>query len=163
MRGRGWEKAVKERELGNMQIAGEKIRILETQDPEDQWGAAWQNNTKIPFFRQIQWPGFLVARWQAFNSAGYAIAEAFLFDCGQGTEVVGFTAEVVEASRNIGLGRFMIRLATDQAIRYRKRTILTEVENSNAAALHILDIEDFEKQPDVHPGFTFLKKELKWI
>lgn len=150
-----------------MQIANDRIWIMEEDlsmngPQKEEFLARVRIETPKPFGPI----GLVVAMWWAFTDENKIVAFGHLMhDCPdpQDIETVLLIAHVLESHRHLGLGRFMIRLATDQAIRYRKRAIMAEVENTNEGALKILDEEDFEKQPEQHPGYTLLKKELKWI
>jgi ribosomal protein S18 acetylase RimI-like enzyme len=158
---------MKERELGSMQIAGVTIRVVETT-----LGPETLSQPRVRFMLMapsipllwVELNGTLIcSEWYA-RIGEKDVAWAVLLEnvkdrTGEG---VAIYAAVDDANRRLGLGRFMIRLGTDQAIRYRKRTILAEAENTNEAALKIMDEEEFEVQPEQHPGFTLLKKELKW-
>lgn len=152
---------MKERELGNMQIAGERIVVFENNVAPGSL-VAYSRNT-APLYQSLALSRCLVVtEWTAILSEESGAASAILIETADDKDAVVFDVFVAESHRRLGLGRFMIRLATDQAIRYRKRTILAEVENTNAGALKILDEEDFEIQPEQHPGYTLLKKSLDW-
>lgn len=64
--------------------------------------------------------------------------------------------------RGLGLGKLMARFGTDQAIRYRQRTITAAIDHKNEIALGILDQEDFESSSQPGQEIVRLKKELKW-
>lgn len=152
-----------------MQIANERIvinEIVPNNEPSSNNDQIWCPFTfsSAPFLFEECPPGTeITARWHAALNGTRTIAWGAIIPSINIPEGVVLSAIVVNDYRRLGLGRFMIRLATDQAIRYRKRTIMAEVENTNEGALKILDEEDFEKQPEQHPGYTLLKKELKWI
>jgi ribosomal protein S18 acetylase RimI-like enzyme len=144
-----------------MQVAGERIVVVET-DPTVTWPA------KDEFFKTLRSEspvpagaaGTVVANWFACTETA-VVAFGHLIE--QDVETVWLWVHVLKSHRRLGLGRLMIRLGTDQAIRYRKRTILAQVENTNEPALKILDEEEFEVQPEQHPGFTLMKKTLNWV
>lgn len=156
---------MKERELGTMQIAGKKTVIVETQITEDSphgRRSLFRFNPLAPLMNEMA--GSLIStEWYARSEEGKDVAWGVLIESLKEKDGVVFYASVALDYRRIGLGRFMIRLGTDQAIHYRKRSILVEVESTNEIALKILDEEEFEKQPEQHPGYTLLRKELKWI
>ncbi len=152
---------MKERELGSMQIANERIRVVEKssdvdKDPQTQFSQGW------PPLLDDYLGATVLTEWWAMTEEQKLIGWATLFVTPGIEESVALWACVAEDRRRSGLGKLMIRMGTDQAIRYRKRTIWAEVLATNAAALSILDDEEFEKQPEAHPGFVVLRKELKW-
>ncbi len=156
---------MKERELGHMQIAGEKIRVVEKDaDPDDPVLLEYVRLQERQVFSSshVHELHYSVCDWWAYIDEKTIIASGSLLEMGDDAETVGAIVYVATQYRRLGIGRFMASLVTDQAIYYRKRTILAEVENTNEAALKILDEEEFEVQPEQHPGFTLLKKELKW-
>jgi GNAT superfamily N-acetyltransferase len=126
------------RPLGSMFVAGERIRIEEA----------------------LEFEPTLLSKWLALLDDGTEVGYAYLTR--HETEDVSLWANVNEDYRGIGLGKLLIRLATDQAIYYRRRRITTIVAESNATAIHILETEDFDKTGDAPEGFVFFKKELKW-
>lgn len=155
---------MKERELGTMQIANERIRIIEkpldVDDPiQQEYIRLFEAETStqgVTYDRES-----IIADWWAYSNDKQIVACANIQNQGE-VDTVTFWVYVAKLYRCLGIGKMMLSLVTDQAIRYRKKTILIEVKNDNAAALHMLDVEDFEIQPEQHPGFTLLRKELKW-
>lgn len=152
------------RELASMQIAGEKLRVMEKEfdiSETSEFLDTVNPDEGVMPTRGVNVVGKWL-EWAAFTGESEMASWAALFPM-VGSDSVILWAAVKPKFRGIGLGKLMIRLATDQAIRYRKRMIIVEVKNDNAPALQILDAEDFEKQPEVRAGFTLLKKELKWV
>lgn len=165
-----------ERELGSMQIANERIVITEVPISQEsivvdgvvksvaieRRSPFMDKDAYTPFLHE-QRGGIIQAEWYAETMEGKVVAWAMIVHGLDGPDTVILFACVTTPYRRLGLGKFMIRLGTDQAIRYRKRTILAEVANTNTVALAIAEDEEFEKQPEAHPGFTLLRKELKWL
>lgn len=148
------------RALGGMQIANDRIVVVERELSD-------QERAPFVIYRD---PALLAdshakiyKEWVALTGEQVIVGVGVLFEMGDNESVVVLSAYVSPDYRRVGLGRLMLRFGTDQAIRYRKRTILAKTTDNNAAALRILEDEDFEKQADVLPGYAFFKKELKWV
>lgn len=146
-----------EREIGHIQIANERIRVIEP--------TKGSINPEWPFlpesYREFMENAIF---WQALTEDGSSIAVAgFLQDTPTNAHVL-FWAEVDPKWRGNGLGALMIRLATDQAIHYRKRSIVTKVPAVNLQAIHLLEDQEFEKMREVveTADLMVLRKELKW-
>lgn len=148
------------RALGGMQIANEKISVIEV-------AADWEHDAEFvrswtPIYADIGEPS-PYKRWAALSDSQSAVAIAELAELPDTKDTVLLWAFVGAEYRRVGLGRLMLRFGTDMAIRYRKRTIFAECRPDNAAAIKILEDEEFEKQPERNPGFVLFKKELKWV
>lgn len=144
---------MKGRELGSMYIENDVIQILETdpKETEDERKAFFM--IVAPAIKYYAYDARIVTEWWALVDelpVGYACLTE------RGKEEVQFFVVVTDERRGVGLGKLMIRFATDQAIRHRKRMIVAIVKNDNRA-YSVLEDEGFEP---VEPGL--LRKELKW-
>ena len=159
---------MKDRELAKMQVANDIFLIIEKKlDDED----AVQNEFRQQYLLRQEsfppqvWGGrYVEIAWWAMenetNIVGFgSLSGATLTP----SDTVWLWAYVTEPRRGLGLGKLLMRLGTDLAIRYRKREILTAVPSMSAPALHILDIEDFEIDKARSGEFSVLRKELKWV
>lgn len=147
-----------EREIGYMQIANERIRVVEP--TKGSLNPAW------PFlpesYREFMENAIF---WEALTDDSNDIASAGLLQDAPTDAHVLFWVEVDSKWRGNGLGTLMIRLATDQAIHYRKRSIVTKVPKVNLQAIHLLEDQEFEKLREVVEtvDLVVLRKELKWV
>lgn len=147
-----------EREIGHMQIANERIRVIEP--TKGSLSPAW------PFlpesYREFMENAIF---WQALTEDGNSIAIAGFLQDQPTNEHVLFWVEVDSTWRGNGLGALMIRLATDQAIHYRKRSIVTKVPAVNLQAIHLLEDQEFEKLRGIEDtvDLVVLRKSLKWV
>lgn len=147
-----------ELEIGHMQIANERIRVIEP--TKGSLNPAWPFLPEI--YRSFTENWIL---WQALTADGKSVASAGLLQSEPTDDHVLFWAEVDEKWRGNGLGGLMIRLATDQAIHYRKRSVETMVPVAHKTAIHLLEDQEFEKQLEIESPVpcVVLRKELKWV
>ena len=142
-----------DREIGSMQIENERVVFVET-------NPATMGEAREQFFQSIGLgtTGLLsqiVTEWWAKigeESIGYACLTEYA------NEEVKLLALVIPKYRGTGVGKLMIRLATDQAIRYRKRAIRVNRGDTNEVGLRILEDDEYERPVNE----DVLRKELKW-
>lgn len=152
--------------LGNMQVANEQIRIVETKVPED---VLIKFLARADPSRDIEPPNVIDITWFAFaplenqpiedetkyeRIVGYASLER----SGKDDVVLRWVVDL--DYRSMGVGKLLARFATDQAIHYRMRTI--SAFTNNEVAIRILEAEMFEPVPPEINGRIHMKKVLKW-
>lgn len=166
------------REIGSMTIAGTRIQVVDMKrldadvqafiDTLDQ--EALQAFTHKPDMEnEIQWfaeiPGDLTGTpvgTEPLAVAARIVAYGYLM-AGIKAETVLFSCVVHQDYRGVGLGKLMIRLATDLAIRHRRKFMMTAAPTANARLTDILESEEFEKaDAGSTPGASVWTKELKW-
>lgn len=143
-------------EIGSMSIENDRVLIVET-NPE------MTKELKDEFFVNIpksdlrcEYQGAIIAAEWLATIDDLLIGIGWLLDISD--DWVALFVVVHPERRGVGLGKLMIKLATDMAIRHRKRVILIPVKECNDAAQYILEGEEFELTPDG----TMYRKDLKW-
>lgn len=133
------------RELGLMQYENTQIRVVEAR-LKDEEIRKFVPKEKDSNGTEIQWFAYVDLN---------LVAWAEMADYGH--DSVWLEVMVLPQYRGVGLGKLMIRIATDLAIRYRKRAISVDM-TSDPAVTAILEAEEFEEKKDVNHW----RKELKW-
>lgn len=149
-----------DRILGHMQIANETIQVVETKLPDE---------ALKPFFDRLDLPGKQAYQapkatditWYALTLDETVIAYGLLAR-DEETRCGTFTFIVIPPYRDVGLGKFMVRFGTDQAIRYRLKEIVVTLPQDlriiRPRAVRMLEAEDF----DLVDGQGIMRKVLKW-
>ncbi len=164
------------REIGSMNIAGTRIQVLDWKLEDARVQAfidTLDHEARVAFThkpdmeKEIQWfaliPGDMTGKPMGTESVEERIV-AYGHMVAAFDEHVYFSCVVHQDYRGVGLGKLMIRLATDLAIRHRKRMVMTRALDSNKKLTDILETEEFEKQEmEAAPGTSVWAKELKWV
>jgi ribosomal protein S18 acetylase RimI-like enzyme len=146
------------RELGSMMIEDRVIQVIETE-------ATKTVDNRADFLATVAGADFsafigsvIVTEWWALVGAEkQPIAYASLVAADADSPEVSLLVIVHPDFRGRGVGKFMTRFATDQAIRFRKRSIVCKVEPSSPIVRTLMD-EEFD--PD--PSRRAFRKVLKW-
>jgi len=145
------------REIASMSIENDRVVILETR-PAD------TVIVRKEFLGKHLGGDFAaksecIAEWYAVIDEE-PIAYAALHESG-GQSVV-FSVYTPDEYRGLGLGKLMIRCATDLAIVHRQRLITTMVPKTQESAIHILEEDGFDRVPSPSADSVTMVKQLRW-
>lgn len=150
--------------IANMQIENDVIRVVEVPPFQQEYPVADFLHT-IPGVIVPTLEDRVMAEWLAL--CGDRLVGAGVLVENGAIQMMACEVDLQVAVhvdyRGFGLGKLMIRTATDLAIRHRRRLIVALVAQVDLAAITVLDFEDFEPDPIVPGSLNVVyKKVLKW-